>query len=158
MYSTATGNTCDQTLNNNVVGNARMYVAGNLCIGNNAGTALSALIVNGNLDLSNNANVGASTSMATRVETYVGGNCRYGGGTWAACTGNQDARHIYSKLPNGTTIGVTHTPPVIAAPTADFAKLVRERDSRPRAALYDDDAARLPLSTGTTPPGTTASG
>ena len=39
---------------------------------------------------------------------------------WAACTGNQDARHIYSKLPNGTTIGVNHTPPVIAAPTADF--------------------------------------
>ena len=86
MYSTGTGNTCDQTMNNNVVGNARMYVAGNLCIGNNAGTALSALIVNGNLDLSNNTNVGASTSMATRVETYVGGNCRYGGGTWAACT------------------------------------------------------------------------
>ena len=121
MYSTGTGNTCDQTMNNNVVGNARMYVAGNLCIGNNAGTALSALIVKGDLDLSNNTNVGASTSMATRVETYVGGNCRYGGGTWAACSGNQDARHIYSKLPNGTTIGVTHTTPVIAAPTADFA-------------------------------------
>ena len=121
MYSTGTGNTCDQTMNNNVVGNARMYVAGNLCIGNNAGTALSALIVKGDLDLSNNTNVGASTSMATRVETYVGGNCRYGGGTWAACSGNQDARHIYSKLANGTTIGVTHTTPVIAAPTADFA-------------------------------------
>ena len=121
MYSTGTGNTCDQTMNNNVVGNARMYVAGNLCIGNNAGTALSALIVKGDLDLSNNTNVGASTSMATRVETYVGGNCRYGGGTWAACSGNQDARHIYSKLSNGTTIGVTHTTPVIAAPTADFA-------------------------------------
>ena len=107
-----------------------MYVAGNLCLGNNAGTSLSALIVSGNLDLSNNANVGASTSMATRVETYVGGNCRYGGGAWAACTGNQDARHIYSKLSDGTTIGVNHTPPVIAAPTADFARLVRERDSR----------------------------
>jgi hypothetical protein len=121
MYSTGTGNICDQTMNNNVVGNARMYVAGNLCIGNNAGTALSALIVKGDLDLSNNTNVGVSTSMATRVETYVGGNCRYGGGTWAACSGNQDARHIYSKLSNGTTIGVTHTTPVIAAPTADFA-------------------------------------
>ena len=102
MYATHTGNTCDETLSNNVSGNARMYVAGNLCIGNNAGTAISALIVNGNLDLSNNTNVGASTSMSTRVETYVGGNCRYGGGTWAACTGNQDARHIYSKLSNGT--------------------------------------------------------
>ena len=122
IYSTATGSTCDQTLANNVTGNARMYVAGNLCLAQNAGTAISALVVGGNLDLENNANIGASTSMSTRVETYVGGNCRYAGGTWAACSGNQDARHIYSKLANGTTVGVSHTPPVIAAPTADFAK------------------------------------
>jgi hypothetical protein len=120
MYSTHLGSTCDETLNNNVTGNARMYVAGNLCIGNNAGTAISALVVNGNLDLSNNTSVGANTNMSTRVETSVGGNCRYGGGTWAACSGNQDARHIYSKLSDGTTIGVNHTPPVIAAPVADF--------------------------------------
>ena len=60
--------------------------------------------------------------MSTRVETYVGGNCRYGGGAWAACTGNQDARHIYSKLSDGSTVGVSHTPPVIAAPAADFSQ------------------------------------
>ena len=58
--------------------------------------------------------------MSTRVETYVGGNCRYGVGSWAACSGNQDARHIYSKLAGGTTIGVNHAPPTIAAPQADF--------------------------------------
>jgi hypothetical protein len=121
MYATHIGSTCDETLSNNVIGNARMYVAGNLCIGNNAGTSISSLVVNGNLDLSNNTSVGASTNMSTRVETSVGGNCRYGGGSWAACSGNQDARHIYSKLANGTTIGVNHTPPVIAAPVADFA-------------------------------------
>ena len=120
MYATHTGSACDETLNNNVSGNARMYVAGNLCIGNNAGTSISALVVNGNLDLSNNTSVGANTNMSTRVETSVGGNCRYGGGSWAACTGNQDARHIYSKLSDGTTIGVNHTPPVIAAPIADY--------------------------------------
>ena len=120
MYSTHVGSTCDESLNNNVSGNARMYVAGNLCIGNNAGTSISALIVAGNLDLSNNTSVGANTNMSTRVETYVGGNCRYGGGTWAACSGNQDARHIYSKLSNGTTIGVNHTAPVIAAPQTDY--------------------------------------
>ena len=39
-----------------------------------------------------------STSMSTRVETYVGGNCRYAGGSWATpCTGNQDSRRIFSK-------------------------------------------------------------
>jgi hypothetical protein len=122
MYATATGNACDETLNNNVSGNARMYVAGNLCIGNNAGTSISSLVINGNLDVFNQASVGASTSMSTRVETYVGGNCRYSVGSWGACSGNQDARHIYSKLGDGTTIGVNHTPTAIPARTADFAK------------------------------------
>jgi hypothetical protein len=121
MYATHTGSACDETLNNNVSGNARMYVAGNLCLGQNAGASISALVVNGNLDLGNNANVGANTSMSTRVETYVGSNCRYAVGSWGVCSGNQDARHIYSKLSDGTTIGVNHTPPVIAAPIADFA-------------------------------------
>jgi hypothetical protein len=83
--------------------------------------AQSAVIVGGNLDVSNNAAVGASTSMSTRVETYVGGNCRYSVGSWAACSGNQDARHVYSKLSDGSTIAVNHTPPVVAPPTADFA-------------------------------------
>jgi hypothetical protein len=121
IYSTHTGSACDQTLNNNVGGSSRMYVAGNLCLGNNANMNPTSLIVAGNADLSNNAAIGSSTSMATRVETYVGGNCRYGGGSWATCTGNQDSRHIYSKLSDGTTIGVNHTPPVIAAPVADWA-------------------------------------
>ncbi len=122
MYATQTGNACDENLNNNVLGNARMYVAGNLCLGNNSGASISALVVMGNLDLSNNTSVGAGTNMSTRVETSVGGNCRYGGASWAACTGNQDSRHIFSKLANGTTIGVNHSPTVIAAPAAEWAK------------------------------------
>ena len=56
-----------------------MYVAGNLCLSTNVALAQSTVIVRGNLDVSNNAAVGASTSLATRVETYVGGNCRYSG-------------------------------------------------------------------------------
>jgi hypothetical protein len=59
--------------------------------------------------------------MSTRVETYVGGNCMYGTGSWVTCSGNQDANHIYSKLSDGTTIAVNHTPPVVPPPTADFA-------------------------------------
>jgi hypothetical protein len=51
----------------------------------------------------------------------VGGNCVYGTGSWGACSGNQDARHIYSKLSDGTTIGVNHTAPVVAPPAADYA-------------------------------------
>ena len=121
LYAGNTGNACDQTLNNNISGASRMYIAGNLCLSPNVQLNQSTVIVGGNLDLSNNAAVGASTSMSTRVETYVGGNCRYGGGAWAACSGNQDGRHVYSKLSDGTTIGVNHVAPVIAPPAADFA-------------------------------------
>src|ERR671936_665721 len=70
--------------------------------------AQSTVIVGGNLDVSNNAAVGASTNMSTRVETYVGGNCRYATGSWVACSGDQDAKHIYSKLSDGVTIAVNH--------------------------------------------------
>jgi hypothetical protein len=66
-------------------------------------------------------------STSARVETYVGGNCRYGSNSppWTTpCSGNQDSNHIYSKLPPGCAspcIGVTHSPmPTIAAPVADF--------------------------------------
>jgi len=121
LYAGHTGSTCDQSLNNNISGSSRMYVAGNLCLSPNVSLAQSQVIVGGNLDVQNNAAVGANTNMSTRVETYVGGNCRYSVGSWGACSGNQDARHIYSKLSDGTTIAVNHTAPVIAPPAADFA-------------------------------------
>jgi Tfp pilus assembly protein PilX len=121
LYSGHTGSACDQSLNNNITGSSRMYVAGNLCLSQNVILTQSVVIVGGNADVENNAAFGANTSMSTRVETYVGGSCRYAGGSWATCTGNQDSRHIYSKLSDGSTIGVNHSPPVVAPPTADFA-------------------------------------
>jgi hypothetical protein len=121
LYAGHTGSTCDQTLNNNISGASRMYVAGNLCLSPNVNLAQSTVIVGGTLDVSNNASVGASTSMSTRVETYVGGNCRYATGSWGSCGGNQDARHIFSKLSDGVNIGVNQPAPVVAPPAADFA-------------------------------------
>src|SRR4051812_12988076 len=121
LYAGHTGSTCDQTLNNNISGNSRMYVAGNLCMSPNVQLAQSVVIVGQNLDVSNNAAVGANTSINTRVETYVGGNCRYATGSWVSCSGNQDANHIYSRLANGATIAVNHTPPVVPPPVADYA-------------------------------------
>ncbi len=61
--------------------------------------------------------------MSTRVETYVGGNCRYGGGSWATpCTGNQDSRKIFSKMnPPSYVVGVNNVAPLIPEPAADFA-------------------------------------
>jgi hypothetical protein len=123
LFATHTGSACDETLNNNVTGGSRMYIAGNLCLNNNVTMAPSALVIQGNLDLSNNAAVGASSSLSSRVETYVGGQCRYGGGTWASpCSGNQDARHIYSKMnPPGYSVGVNNQPTMMQTPTTDFA-------------------------------------
>ena len=82
IFSTRTGTPggCDMTVYNNVSGASRMYVMGNLCLQNNVNITSSPLVVKGNLVLENNANVGASTSMTTRVETYVGAQCRYAGG------------------------------------------------------------------------------
>jgi hypothetical protein len=121
LYAGHTGSTCDQTLNNNIAGASRMYVAGNLCLSPNVQLNQSTVIVGGTLDVSNNAAVGAPTSMSTRVETYVGGQCRYATGSWGSCGGNQDARHIYSKLSDGVNTGVNQPAPVVAPPAADFA-------------------------------------
>jgi hypothetical protein len=121
LYAGRTGNTCDQSLKNNIVGASRMYIAGNLCLDPNVQLNQSTVIVGGNVDVANNAAIGASTSFSTRVESYVGGSCRYGTGSWVTCSGNQDANHIYSKLSDGSTIAVNHTPPVVPPPTADFA-------------------------------------
>jgi hypothetical protein len=121
IFSTKTGSDCDMSVSQNVSGSSRLYVEGNLCLLNNAGITAEALIVKGNLNLSNNAYVGSSSSMSTRIETYVGGNCKYGNGSWGACSGNQDARRIYSKRDGpGWVIGVNSTVPVIAAPESDY--------------------------------------
>lgn len=120
IYSRATGSTCDMTISNNVSGNSRLYVAGNLCLSNNATITSESLIVRGHLDLSNNAQVGTS---GARVETYVGGNCRYGGGSWATpCTGNQDSRKIYSKLMPSGAVGVNSIAPLVPEPAANFGQ------------------------------------
>ena len=84
IYATRTGTDCDQQLNNNVNGTSRLYVVGNLCIGNNAVVQQSALAVRKDLWLANgNTAVGSSSS---RVETYVGLRCSWQGYTtpvWA---------------------------------------------------------------------------
>src|SRR6185312_11853787 len=97
IYATRTGNTCDQTLSNNVSGGSWMYIAGNLCLSQNVGIGATKLI--------------------------VGGNRRYQkvSSSWHTCTGNQDAYNIFSKLSDGATIGVSHSAPVVAPPAADFS-------------------------------------
>jgi len=132
VFSTRTGTPggCDQTMNNNVAGGSRLYVSGNLCLNNNVSVTSQPLIVLGTLHLNTNAAVGASTSISTRVETYVGGSsgqyCQYANQAWSPSTGHancSDWDHVYSKLPDGSTIGVTTAAgsiPQIAAPAVDW--------------------------------------
>jgi Tfp pilus assembly protein PilX len=122
LMATGTGNTCDETLNNNVSGAARFYVAGNLCLNNNVVLTQNAVIVRGAIALANGAAVGASTSMSTRVETYVGNGCKYGTATTSfdvPCPGDPD--HVYSKK-NGPSYvaGVNTAPPLFAVPATDY--------------------------------------
>lgn len=121
IYATRTGTACDQQLNNNVNGTSRLYVVGNLCIGNNAVVQQSALAVRQDLWLANgNTAVGSSTN---RVETYVGLRCSWQGYTtpiWAdPCSGNQDNRKIYSKFADGS-VGVSNSVPNVEPPVADW--------------------------------------
>jgi hypothetical protein len=121
MFATRTGNDCDMTLNNHVFGSSRLYANGNLCINNNADFMGEALIVKGNLFVGNGSDVGSPVSMATRVETHVGGlaGCRYHNGAWHnPCS---DADHVYGKKdPPDWVEGVNQIPPMIAAPTVDL--------------------------------------
>jgi type II secretory pathway pseudopilin PulG len=132
MFSTRTGNTCDQTLNNNVGGASRFYVMGNLCLSNNSNLAPSNLVVGGNLKLDNNTSIGSSD---TRVETYVGKDCVYGtsstpNNVTGACGGYSDATLTTSKMiwakylnPSSQYVnGVGAAVPALAIPAADFGE------------------------------------
>jgi Tfp pilus assembly protein PilX len=124
LFNRSTAATCDMTLSNNLAGSSRLYIAGDLCLSQNAVFNSAELIVHGSLSLEQNAAVGASTNMNTRVQTSVGNGCRYAkynANAWALpCSGNQDVRNIFSKT-DTTTIGVSSSPPVIAEPVSDFA-------------------------------------
>jgi hypothetical protein len=132
VFATRTGTPggCDLTLNNNVSGGSRLYVTGNLCLSNNVSVTSNPLVVKGQLTLGANAAVGTPTSLASRVETYVGGSngyyCKYGNQAWSPSSGHpscSDWDHVYSKLPDGQTIGVTTNTnqiPQIAAPVVDW--------------------------------------
>jgi hypothetical protein len=126
LFNKVTNLTCDMTLDNNLTGSSRLYVAGDLCLNNNAVFNAPELIVHGSLSLDNNSAVGAATNMDSRVQTHVGNGCRhnkYNGNAWAnPCSGNQDVRKIYSKMnPQSWVVGVNTAPPIIAAPASDFS-------------------------------------
>lgn len=145
IYATRTGNACDMELANNVLGSARLYVEGNFCLRQNAGISISAMIVKGNTLVENNAKIGANTNMDTRVETYIGGQCKYAQQAWttSGCEGTQDSRNIFAKR-NGPNwiIGVNPVPPVIARPQADLAEWYTRAVPGPATNCTNENGAR----------------
>jgi hypothetical protein len=136
IYVTAASSdpyTCDMIVNNNVSGETRLYVLGNLCLQNNADVTSSPLVVGGTLQLLNNSDVGSSSQ---RVVAYIEGqgglSCKYGGGqfgasggTWYSTCSPEASTHVYSKLPSppnaDNTPGVSTAIPSITPPNADYS-------------------------------------
>ena len=63
IYSRGTGQTCDMTIQQSVVVNSPLYVAGNLCLNNTAVINAGPLVVQGSLTMNQSANgVGSSST------------------------------------------------------------------------------------------------
>ncbi|MGH3131335.1 MAG: PilX N-terminal domain-containing pilus assembly protein, partial [Gaiellaceae bacterium] len=133
IFATATGNTCDMTLNENVTMESALFVEGNLCLNNNTHVKIGPLIVKRRLSVGNtNSDVGTS---GARIKVSVGGydtgagvkHCQQGGNHWHDDAGDAhpfcgDADKVYSVLSDGTTVGVNPTPDsTIAKPASNFA-------------------------------------
>jgi Tfp pilus assembly protein PilX len=120
IYSTKTGDPdgCDQKLANNVVVKAPMYVAGNLCLNNNAAIEKAGtpptpepminLAVKGSVSLGPNSYIG--TSGAKINQAYIGVGCN----GHSPCLWNGAGDAVFANSV-GTTV------PTVSPPTADFA-------------------------------------
>jgi Tfp pilus assembly protein PilX len=123
IYSGATGNTCDVTLQQSVQLASPLYVAGNLCLQNTAavvqpsGGSGNRLVVGGKLTLSQSANA-VGTSGTPLTEAHVIGGCQYKNNTfYNPCQPNLAASNVWVQSGGFYT---TAPNPAIPAPTVDW--------------------------------------
>src|SRR5919106_2621120 len=76
IYSRGTGQTCDMTIQQSVVVASPLYVAGNLCLQNQAMIAAGPLIVHGGLTMSQTGNR-AGTSATPLNQLAVKNGCKF---------------------------------------------------------------------------------
>ena len=76
IYSRATGSTCDMTIQNSVVVQSPLYVAGNLCLNNTASVTAGPLVVQGSFTMSQSANF-AGTSTTPLNQLHVKNGCKW---------------------------------------------------------------------------------
>jgi hypothetical protein len=110
IYARQTGNTCDMTIGQTVQISSPLYVAGNLCLQNQAKVTKGPLVVGGSLTQTNNNTVGTGSTPVNSV--VVGTTCSKGGTTQNPCLGTPQV-NIFA-----TTF--TRTLPSIPAPTVDW--------------------------------------
>lgn len=148
IFATATGGTCDMTLNENVTMESALFVEGNLCLNNNTHVRVGPLIVKRRLSVGNsNSDVGESSA---RIEVHVGGydsgsgltHCKQGGGAFHSGCG--DADKVYGNP------SVSLTPPNIAKPNSDFPLWYDDAKPGPKTACTSSSGTTPVFDTNTT--------
>ena len=76
IYSRGTGQTCDMTIQQSVLVQSPLYVAGNLCLTNTAAITAGPLVVQGSLTMSQSANY-AGTSGTPLNQLHVKNGCKW---------------------------------------------------------------------------------
>ena len=116
IYSRGTGQTCDMTIQQSVVVQSPLYVAGNLCLTNTASVTSGPLVVQGSLTMSQSANF-AGTSTTPLNQLNVRNGCKWkNNALHNPCQQGAGA----SGFDNVWATLLGNNPPVSPAPTADF--------------------------------------
>jgi hypothetical protein len=116
IYARGTGQTCDMTLQQSVLVQSPLYVAGNLCLNNTSAITAGPLVVQGSLTMSQSANY-AGTSSTPLNQLNVRNGCKWKNNTLhspcqqGAGAGGFD--NIWASL-------IGNNPPATAAPTVDW--------------------------------------
>jgi hypothetical protein len=116
IYSRGTGQTCDMTIQQSVLVNSPLYVAGNLCLQNTAAITAGPLIVQGSFSMTQSANY-AGTSTTPLNQLGVRNGCKWkNNALHNPCQQGAGA----SGFDNVYATTITNNPATSAAPTVDW--------------------------------------
>ena len=116
IYSRGTGQTCDMTIQQSVLVNSPLYVAGNLCLQNSSAITAGPLIVQGSLTMDQSANY-AGTSTTPLNQLGVRNGCKWKNNSLHnPCQQGAGA----SGFDNVWATTITNNPGTSAAPAVDW--------------------------------------
>jgi hypothetical protein len=116
IYSRGTGQTCDMSIQNSVLVQSPLYVAGNLCLTNTAAITAGPLIVQGSFTMSQSANY-AGTSSVPLNQLHVRNGCKWKNNSLHnPCQQGAGA----SGFDNVYATSISNNPATSNAPTVDW--------------------------------------